>query len=244
MLINSRDLYKSILGLTHPRLPKMQADLKAIGVTPLAQVGNNLLLDEAGAASLSAALTARKEAEAAPRQSPPTSRAASVPSELAASVESLKQSQETLLAEVAELSGTVDELHKSLIALKEGYDELVKGLPDHAKPNKVINLPTRYKWKIAIIGGDHRIREHAERHFPNVRFVQHEQGGQSAVRRDVNARAFPQADVAFHMVDFVGHATSEAARRFYGDKLTTIGGSGSSLVSAVRVWLHERERAA
>jgi hypothetical protein len=137
---------------------------------------------------------------------------------------------------VLEQEGRVDQLHKAVESMNQVYVQLRAAttleLPEAPK------LPTKYRFRVVIVGGDARYLPSLEQQFKEVRFLQ--AGG---FRGKGQGRVFPQADLALLLVKFTSHQEIENARNFYGAKAQMIPSGGLSTLQAVlEMWLRDNRK--
>lgn len=247
-LVNAKDSYQKIFGLKRrPMTRNVEPTLNKLDI-PYSKFGDELLISPEYVAAWEERLAKEKEERAykPENHAQKIKRRSEVGSspELMDEVATLRADMESMFEIVNNVSTTVDGLHKGMEQLNQAYNSILKSMEAQARPGIVVKLPTRYKYKILIVGGDYRTMEGLEDQFPQIRFAHIESAG-AAGKSKMTSKTIPSADKVFLMTSYMGHSLEMVVRaRYRGEefKIDRISGGVSALNSAISVWLHEQTR--
>lgn len=134
-----------------------------------------------------------------------------------------------MAAQIDALHRCVGAMHTTYLGLRDQVDKAAT-LPDPPP------LPPRHRFRILLAGGDSRLPRALEPQFPDVKFMQMEQGGNA---RHMQGQAIPRsADLVIIMTSFFGHSEEQRVRNVYPkERIIRVNGATSSAAAAITAWL-------
>lgn len=148
---------------------------------------------------------------------------------------------------VLDETARVDQLHKAVEEVTKVYREFRASVDPMVARNlpEPPPLPSKYRWKVVVIGGDNRVYNRLTQVFPMIRFVHIEAGGAAGESHKRSRGAWPEGDLIILMASFTGHALQSSAEAFYGKgRVNIVRGSIGSVEAAISMWRNQQDKEA